>query len=178
MAEEYKPWQWKVPEGGVIGKRRVRRIDALEKATGKAVYVRDIYRPGMLYAKLYLSPYPHAEIRKMDIHKAEALPGVRAIFRYDDPEKTKIKPPTKDPNFRAFGGFFVHDLLPGTARYVGQPVGAMVVADTEAICDRALRLIEIDWEVLPRIISTGSDLPAWATWKRDSGNPPGLSSFK
>jgi len=71
MAEEYKPWQWKVPEGGVIGKRRVRRIDALEKATGKAVYVRDIYRPGMLHAKLYLSPYPHAEIRKMDIRKAD-----------------------------------------------------------------------------------------------------------
>jgi CO/xanthine dehydrogenase Mo-binding subunit len=60
MTEEYKPWLWKAPEGGVIGKRRVRRKDALEKATGKAVYVRDIYRPGMLYAKLLHS---HAKIR-------------------------------------------------------------------------------------------------------------------
>jgi CO/xanthine dehydrogenase Mo-binding subunit len=171
MAEEYKPWQWKVPEGGVIGKRRVRRIDALEKATGKAVYVRDIYRPGMLYAKLYLSPYPHAKIRKMDIRKAEALPGVRTIFRYDDPEEIKIKPPTKDAGFRAFGGFFVHDLLPGTARYVGQPVGALVVADSEAICDRALRLIEIDWEVLPFITDWDKALEPGAPLLRPDLNP-------
>jgi xanthine dehydrogenase molybdenum-binding subunit len=152
MAEEYKPWLWKVPEGGVIGKRRVRRIDAYEKACGKAVYVRDIYRPGMLYGKLYLSPYAHAKIKRMDTKKAEALPGVRTIFRYDDPEELKIKSSAGAGNFRAFAGFMVPEMLSDTAHYFGQPVGAMAVADSEAICDRALRLIEFEWEQLPIII--------------------------
>ena len=43
-------------------------------------------------------------------------------------------------------------MLPGTAHYYGQPVGALVVADSEAICDRALKLIEIEWEQLPVIL--------------------------
>ena len=91
MAEQYRPWLWKAPEGGAIGKRRIRRIDGYEKASGKAIYVRDIYRPGMLYGKLYLSPHTHAKIKRMDTSKAEALPGVRAILRYDDPEEIKVK---------------------------------------------------------------------------------------
>jgi len=88
MVEEYKPWLWKVRNDGVIGKRRVRRVDGFEKATGKAVYVRDIYRPGMLYGKIYVSPYPHARITRMDTQKARALPGVRDVIRYDDPVQT------------------------------------------------------------------------------------------
>jgi len=145
MAEEYKPWLWKVPENSVIGKRRVRRVDGFEKASGTAVFVRDIYRPGMLYGKLYLSPHAHAKIKKMDTSKAEALIGVRAVLRYDDP---------KDIGVRPFTGteFGTHDMLPGTAHYFGQPVGALVVADSEALCDRALRLIEIEWEQLPFIL--------------------------
>jgi CO/xanthine dehydrogenase Mo-binding subunit len=153
MEEEYKPWQWKVPEGGVIGKRRVRRIDAYEKASGKAVYVRDIYLPGMLYGKLFLSPFAHAKIKRMDTAKAEALAGVRAVFRYDDPEDKKVKSAAAPGNFRAFSGSMgVGDMIPDTAHYFGQPVGAMVVADSEAICDRALRLIEMEWEQLSFII--------------------------
>ncbi len=142
MAEEYKPWLWKVPENSVIGKRRVRRVDGFEKASGTAIFVRDIYRPGMLYGKLYLSPHAHAKIKKMDTSKAEALVGVRAVLRYDDP---------KDIGVRPFTGteFGTHDMLPGTAHYFSQPVGALVVADSEALCDRALRLIEIEWEQLP-----------------------------
>ncbi len=54
--EPLYPWLWPVPEGGVIGKRRVRRLDGYEKASGSAVYTRDIYRPGMLYAKFLSIP--------------------------------------------------------------------------------------------------------------------------
>jgi CO/xanthine dehydrogenase Mo-binding subunit len=154
MSEEYKPWLWKPPEGGVIGKRRVRRIDAYEKASGKAVYVRDIYRPGMLYGKLYLCPFAHARIKQMDTKKAEALAGVRVIFRYDDPEELKVKSFAGPSNFRAFAGaaLGLNEMIPKTAHYFGQPVGAMVVADSETICDRALRTIEFEWEQLPVII--------------------------
>jgi CO/xanthine dehydrogenase Mo-binding subunit len=145
MAEEYKPWLWRAPENGVVGKRRVRRIDGYEKASGTAMYVRDIQRPGMLFAKLYLSPYAHARIKRMDTSKAQSLQGVRAVIRYDDPEEIGV---------RKFSGteFGTHELLPQTAHYYGQPVGALVVADSEAICDRALKLIEIEWEQLPFIL--------------------------
>jgi CO/xanthine dehydrogenase Mo-binding subunit len=145
MEEEYKPWLWKAPEGGVIGKRRVRRVDGYEKASGSAVYVRDVYRPGMLYGKLYLSPYAHATIKRMDTKRAESLVGVRAVLRYDDPEEIGVRPFTGTE-------FGTHNMLPGTAHYFGQPVGALVVADSEAICDQALRLIEFEWEELPIIL--------------------------
>jgi CO/xanthine dehydrogenase Mo-binding subunit len=163
MAEEYKPWLWKVPEGGVIGKRRVRRIDGYEKASGKAVYVRDIYRPGMLYGKLLLSPYAHARIKSMDIRKALAFYGVRDIIRYDDPEPIRVRPFTGTE-------FGTHEMLPGTAHYFGQPVGAVVIADTETICDQALKLIEIDWEQLPFILNWDESLKPGAPLLRPDLN--------
>jgi hypothetical protein len=69
---------------GYIGKRGVRRQDGYEKASGRAVYTIDLQLPGMLYAKFLTCPYPHARIKTMDTSKAAALPGVRAILRYDD----------------------------------------------------------------------------------------------
>ncbi len=70
MAEElFRPWTWKAPEGGAIGKRRLGRRDGMDKASGKGLYSHDIYRPGMLYAKVLLSPYPHARIKSMDTSK-------------------------------------------------------------------------------------------------------------
>ena len=57
----------------MIGKRRIRRVDGYEKASGSAVYTRDIYRPGMLYAKFLRSPHAHAKIKRLDTSKAEAL---------------------------------------------------------------------------------------------------------
>ena len=70
----------------VVGKRGVRRIDGQRKASGKAVYTRDINLPGMLHTRIFTSPYPNARIKSMDTEKAEALPGVRCVLRYDDPE--------------------------------------------------------------------------------------------
>ncbi len=69
-----------------IGRRGVRRLDGYEKASGQALYTIDVALPGMLYAKFLTSPYPHARIARMDTGKAEALPGVRAVLRYDDPD--------------------------------------------------------------------------------------------
>ena len=57
-----------------IGKRGVRRTDGYEKASGKAVYTRDIQLPGMLYARVLMSPYARARMKSMDTSRAEALP--------------------------------------------------------------------------------------------------------
>jgi CO/xanthine dehydrogenase Mo-binding subunit len=156
--EEYYPWLWPVPEGGVIGKRRVRRLDGYEKASGTAVYARDIYRPGMLYAKYLRSRYAHAKIKRMDTSKAEALPGVRAILRYDDPE-------IKWPDYRG------NPVVPDTNHWHPGPVGAVVIGESEAIVDRALRLIEIEMEELPIIMDAEEALKPGAPIMRPDQDP-------
>ncbi len=142
-----------------IGKRGVRRIDGYAKASGKAVYTRDVQVPGMLYAKVMRSPYAHARIIRMDTGKAEKLPGVRAIMRYDDPE---IKGRTLNgsvggPDRLAgeFSGFALKPesvILAEEAWFEGQAVGAMVAAESEEIANEAIRLIHVEWEQLPFIL--------------------------
>ena len=66
------------------------RTDALQKASGTAPYAEDLALkrnyPDMVYMKMLKCPYPHATIKSMDTSKAEALPGVIGVIRYDDPE--------------------------------------------------------------------------------------------
>jgi CO/xanthine dehydrogenase Mo-binding subunit len=121
-----------------IGRRGVRRQDGYEKATGKAIYTMDVQLPGMLYLRFLTSPFPHAEIKRMDTGKAEALPGVRSILRYDDPEL----PPEAELGGHAPSSVPV---LPKAAHFEGEEVGAAVAADTEAIAEAALQLIEVEW---------------------------------
>jgi CO/xanthine dehydrogenase Mo-binding subunit len=128
-----------------IGKREVRRVDGYEKATGSAKYTIDVQLPGMLYMRFFTSPYPHAEIKSMDTSKAEALPGVRAVLRYDDPEL---------PPFADLGGHIPTEVpvIPRVAHFQGEEVGAAVAADTEGIAERALALIEVEWEQRPFVL--------------------------
>src|SRR5438046_9930322 len=60
------------------------RIDALERVTGKAIYTNDRQLPGMLYARVLRSPHPHARIRRIDVSKALALPGVKVILTHEN----------------------------------------------------------------------------------------------
>ena len=66
--------------------RTINRQDAFERVSGQAVFARDVDLPGMLYAKILLSPYAHARIKSIDSSQAQALMGVRDILRYDDPD--------------------------------------------------------------------------------------------
>jgi CO/xanthine dehydrogenase Mo-binding subunit len=72
------------------------RIDGLEKAQGRAPYADDIiserYYPGLLHARVLRSPYPRARIVRLDASKAAALPGVKAVLTYQDPEMQRMKP--------------------------------------------------------------------------------------
>jgi xanthine dehydrogenase molybdenum-binding subunit len=145
-----KPWLWRPPKDGYIGKRGLRPKEALDKVTGKAIYTSDVYIPGMLYAKVYRSPYAHARIKKMDSSQAENLPGVQAVIRYDD---TDIDLHDYFP--REVGWYWWRDsILPDTADFFGVRLGAIVVAESEEICDQALKLIgeSIEWEQLPIIL--------------------------
>jgi len=149
--EEYKPWLWKMPD--TLGKKGMGRRDGFVKASGKATYSRDVNFAGMLYAKTLLSPYAHARITSMDTTTAQSLPGVRKILRYDDPEVENIY------NFvfvglRAGKPGGLLKLIDNRGLYFGHRMGAIVIADSELICDEACRLIlkNTEWEQLPFIL--------------------------
>ena len=142
-----------------IGKRGVRRLDGYEKASGEAIYNRDIQIPGMLYARVLPSPYAHARIRKMDTSKAEAYPGVRAILRYDDPELkgrelngSYFAPEWVDKGLAGWALKPIHLVLGDEAFYEGHPMGVAVAADSEQIAIEALQLVDIEWEELPFVL--------------------------
>jgi xanthine dehydrogenase molybdenum-binding subunit len=144
MIENLRSDKYKLKEYKHIGKRVPRKIDGMAKASGQADYTMDIQLPGMLYMRFLDSPYPHAKILKMDTSKAEKLPGVRYVLRYDDPEITNV-----DIIGKVVEMFGVDRPLTGVAHMEGEPVGAAVAAETEEIAEEALALIEIDWEERP-----------------------------
>jgi CO/xanthine dehydrogenase Mo-binding subunit len=153
VAEQWQPWKWAVPEVGTEAKRNLSRQDGHDRASGQAVYTRDIYLPGMLYAKILASPFAHAKIVRMDTSKAEKLVGVRDILKYDDPDISRDN----------VTGVYISNAfniltLPGISDFYEHPMGVVVVADSEEICDRALRLIEIEWEERPFILNMEESL--------------------
>jgi CO/xanthine dehydrogenase Mo-binding subunit len=146
---EYRPWTWKIPDSSKDMSRTITRQDAFERVSGQAVFTRDVSLPGMLYAKILLSPYAHARIKTIDTSKAEALVGVRDILKYDDPDVAY-----ENGNFPGFEVSRNYNILtlPRTADHYQHPMGAVVVADSEEICDEALRLLKIEWEERPFIL--------------------------
>src|SRR5512142_692953 len=87
MAEKYQPWTWEKPDSDEsIKGNMIPRQDAYERVSGQAVYTRDVCLPGMLYAKILTSPYAHAKIVSIDTRGAEALPGVRDVLKFDEPD--------------------------------------------------------------------------------------------
>lgn len=121
----------------VIGRPR-RKVDGLAKATGQAVYTDDIQLPGMLHAKTLRSPHCHARIRSIDTSKAEELPGVHGVLVGSElPVKYGVIPWTPDENALAVD----------KVRFIGDEVAAVAAVD-EDTAERALELIEVEYEVL------------------------------
>ncbi len=152
---EYRPWTWKAPENSDDVKGGITRQDARARVSGQAVFTQDIYLPGMLYAKILLSPYAHARIASIDTSKAEALMGVRDILKYDDPD-IRLENGT-GPWFEVASQYNILT-LPGISDFYQHPMGVVVVADSEEICDRALRLVKIEWEERPFILEMEESL--------------------
>jgi len=147
MAGPIQPWTWKIPESHERVKKDITRQDAYARVSGKAAFTRDISLPGMLYAKILTSPYAHAKIVKMDTGRAKALVGVRDILRYDDPDIAEENGNGADTAY-----YYNILALPGVSDFYQHPMGVAVVADSEELCDRALNLIEIEWEERPFIL--------------------------
>lgn len=128
-------------EGRVVGERLPRK-DAMEKVTGRAIYADDVRLPNMLYGKILGSPLAHARIKRIDTSKALALPGVKAILTGADVTDTLygISPARYDE----------HVLAKEKVCHVGDEVAAVAAVD-KATCDRALELIEVEYEELPAV---------------------------
>ena len=151
MFDNLRRDRYPLQEYNYIGKRVPRRIDGIQKASGSAEYTMDIQLPGMLHMRFLTSPYPHAAIKRMDTSKAEALPGVRAVLRYDDPEL---------PAVADLGGHqvSVEPVIPQIAYFQGQEVGVAIAADSEAIAEQALTLVDIEWEERPFVLDADAAL--------------------
>jgi len=121
----------------VVG-RPLRKVDATAKVTGATRFADDLFLPRMLYAKLLRSPHPHARIASIDVSKALALPGVKAVLTGKDlPIPFGILPVSQDE----------HALALDKVRFVGDPV-AVVAATTEDVATQALDLIDVVYEPL------------------------------
>jgi len=131
-------------EHSVIGKR-IPNITSNEKVTGKGIFASDIKCPGMLYAKILRSPYPHAFIKNIDISEASRFPGVVAVVTGKD---------TLGINYLVQGA--PYDDKPVLAidkvRYVGDEIAA-VAAVNERIAAKALKLIKVEYEELPATLT-------------------------
>lgn len=127
----------------------VPRMDAVEKSTGAATYTEDLPLPyGTLYASILHSPYAHARIVSINVEKAESLPGVHAVLTR---ENLQDIPPFADPaSFGEEGEGSPPIIALKKVRYEGEPVAA-VAADSLAIGQKALDLIEVDYELLPAV---------------------------
>ncbi len=125
----------------VVG-RRGRKGDAIGKATGSTRYTDDLTFPRMAHAKILRSPHAHARIRSIDTRRAEALPGVFGVITGRDlPTPYCVIPWTPDE----------HALATEKVRYVGDAVAAVAAVD-EDTANAALRLIDVDYEVLDAVV--------------------------
>jgi CO/xanthine dehydrogenase Mo-binding subunit len=138
---------------GPVGESKP-RIDAREKVTGAALYADDIqFGNKLLHARIKRSPHPHALIKKIDISKALALPGVKAVVTGED--------------FPGYIGLYLKDrhiFCRERVRFVGDPVAGVAAINLE-IAEKAVNLIEVDYEILepvfdPEFGASGSPAPS------------------
>lgn len=135
-----------IPETAVVGKSET-KVDAIKLAKGNPAFVDDIDLRGMLYAKLLTSPHAHAHIRDIDDSAALALAGVHAVVHYKNVERVKYA-----SGGQSYPNPPPHDQVSfdNKVRYVGDRVAA-VAADTLEIAEQALKLIHVEYEVLPAV---------------------------
>jgi len=148
-----------------IGKRVPIR-DAASKVTGRKIYVGDMKLPGMLYAKVLFSPKAHARIKSIDTSRAESLPGVRAVATYKNTPQTRFNSALR----------FIEHKIPNTerifddtVRFVGDRVAA-VAADTLEIAKEAVKLIQVEYEDLPAMMTVEEAIKEDAYPIHEGGN--------
>jgi len=148
-----------------IGKT-FRRLDYEIKVTGKAQYLADMIVPGMCHGKILRSPYPHARIKRIDTAKALKVPGVVAVLTRDDILHDAGIEPYYGPVFKDQTIVAVEKV-----RHVGDPVAAVAALTVDA-AEEALKLIEIEYEELPAVLTVEDAIKANPTLVHESVRIP------
>src|SRR5262245_28588571 len=140
--------------------------DLVAKVTGKAKYAEDFRVDGMLFAKLLLSPMPHARVVRIDTRAAAAMPGVKAILTVDD-----LPPVVEGANLGE--GIIASTLsergLTNEPLYVGDPVLAVAAVD-EATASEAIEKIQVEFQPLPFVVDPIETLRPGSPNARSQGN--------
>ncbi len=139
-----------LPELRQVGKP-LRRVDALGKATGATVYAGDFTMPNMLHAQVFRGSWPSARIRRLDVSRARALDGVACVLTAKDlPGGRLATDMPGQTGQKQRKGSQAPVLASDRVRFVGEPI-ALVAAETLDVAERALELIEIEYEPLPGV---------------------------
>ena len=127
-----------------------KKVDAIKLVQGKPAFTADIDMRGMLYARVLRSPHAHARIKNIDATKARELKGVAAVLTWQDiPRVVYSTAGQSDPIPGPLDSFS----LDHKVRFVGDRV-AMVAAETPEIAEKALMLIDVEYEILPAILDS------------------------
>ena len=148
-----------------IGKT-FRRLDYEIKVTGKAQYLADMLVPGMCHGKILRSPYPHARIKRIDTTIALKVPGVLAVLTRDDILHDAGIEPYYGPVFKDQTIVAVEKV-----RHVGDPVAAVAALTVDA-AEEALKLIEVEYEELPAVLTVEDAIKANPTLVHESVRIP------
>jgi len=142
VAPETSPWQ-------TVGKPEI-KVDAIKLAQGKPAFAADIEKRGLLHAKVLRSPHAHARIKRIDARRARDLEGVAAVLTWRDiPRVVYSTAGQSDPIPGPLDSFSLDEKV----RFVGDRV-AFVAAETPEIAEKALTLIEVEYEILPAILDS------------------------
>ena len=144
----------------VVGTRPIRH-DGADKVTGRAKYGVDVQMTGLLFGQVLRSPHAHAQIKSIDVSKALAYPGVRAVITANDMPLTQMADLDRSKRFAS------DNLMAQTkALYKGHAVAA-VAASSQHIADIAADLIEVQYDVLPPMIDVRAAMENGATLLHD-----------
>ena len=137
----------KMPKMVEVGKP-TQKVDGVKLVTGKPVFTDDVEPEGTLFGALLTSPHAHAIIKNIDVSKARALPGVRAVLTYKDVPRVKYA-----TGGQSYPQPFPYDQvsLDNKVRHQGDRV-AILAADTREIAEEALGLIKVDYKVLEPVL--------------------------
>ena len=157
----------KVENFKVVG-TRVKRPDGMDKVTGKAKFGADVVAPGMLHAAIVRSPHAHARILKIDTSRAEALKGVKSVVTRADFAQGLI------------GGNLdvLENVMAGDKALYDGHVVAAVAATSALIARDAIKLIKVEYEVLPHVTDVDramqADAPVIRAGTADKSVPVGM----
>jgi carbon-monoxide dehydrogenase large subunit len=133
--------------------RSVRRREDARLLQGRGAYVADVQRPHALHLAVVRSPHAHARIRAMDLAPARACPGVIDVVTFADVPELARAIPMRMNERGQMRRYLQHPLARDKARYVGEPVAAVLATD-RYLAEDTLAHVRVDYDPLPAVVHT------------------------